>query len=197
MASNHRLHLSALKWNMTKADIEKETQLIIDASNAVLDAIASNSGESCTWDTVMAPLASMERDVESRAMSSTFVKDVSVDKEIRDAATVARKELRAWEVKAGMRRDVFLAVKTYAERADLAALDSESRRFVERTLRDYRRRGLDLPDAERARIEDLRTRMSAISLAFGQTLAEDSTKLAFSRDELRGMPDDWLSGLGM
>lgn len=194
--STHYPPHAGLNWHLGVDAIKAETQRLIASSESTLDAIASRSGVSATWENVMAPLASMERDAEPLASSVTFVKDVSTDALVRAAATAARAELRAYEVKAGMRRDVFLAVKAYAEAADLSGLDAEARRFVERTLRDYRRRGLDLPDDARARIEALRTRMSAVSVAFGQALAEDSTKLAFSRDELRGMPEDWLAGLG-
>ena len=194
--SFHSQPHAGLNWHLDVDAIKAETAKLVAASESILDAVASHGGASATWENVMAPLASIERDAEPLASSVTFVKDVSTDERVRAAATAARAELRAYEVKAGMRRDVFLAVKAFAEAADLSSLDDEARRFVERTLRDYRRRGLDLSDDARARIEALRTRISAVSVAFGQALAEDSTKLAFSRDELRGMPEDWLAGLG-
>jgi Zn-dependent oligopeptidase len=165
-------------------------------ADAVLDTVAGYSGTACTWDNVIAPLAAMERDAEGRTSSLTFVKNVSADKEVRTAAAAAQAELSAWSVKADMREDVFRAVKQYAGAADLSALDAEGRRFVERTLRDYRRRGLALPPPERARVEALKTRISDIGVAFQQALAEDATKLAFGRAELAGMPDDFVAGLG-
>lgn len=196
MASIFTAPHPGLNWHLGVDDIKAETQRLVAASDATLDAIAAYSGPAASWEGVMAPLAALERDAEPSVISITFVKDVSSDKDVRAAATAARAELRAYEVRAGMRRDVFLKVKAFAESADLAALDDEAQRFVERTLRDYRRRGLDLPDAARARVEALRTRMSDVSVAYGQALAEDATRLSFRREDLRGMPEDWLAGLG-
>lgn len=53
-----------------------------------------------------------------------------------------------------MRMDVYEAVKTYAEVVNpkLEGLDSEAQRFVTRTLRDYRRRGLHLPENVRKQV---------------------------------------------
>jgi len=53
--------------------------------------------------------------VEARNSSATFDKNVSTDKEVRDAAAAAQPEaaLSAFEVKAGMRIDVYGAVSRY------------------------------------------------------------------------------------
>jgi thimet oligopeptidase len=185
-----------LYWHYSPDEIRERTKGLITEADSILDKVGSCTGPQCTWDNVIAPLASMERDAEGRTISLTFVKDVSPLKDVRTAATAAQAELSTWEVKSGMREDVFRAVKTFAETADLTALDAEGRRFVERTLREYRRRGLDLPAADRAKVEALKTRLSDIAVAFQQALAEDATKLAFSRAELAGLPDDFVEGLG-
>lgn len=170
--------------------------------DGVLDAIAgvftSGGASSCTWPAVIAPLAEVDRDVEPATSSITFLKDISVDKAVRAAASAAQAALSAWEVKAGMRKDVYDAVRAYHEThfaTDKPAMDAEAVRFVERTMRDYRRRGLALPDDKRAQVEALRTRMSALCVEFQQRLAEEDTKLYFTAAELAGMPADFIESL--
>lgn len=53
-----------------------------------------------------------------------------------------------------MRLDVFTAVKTYAESVNpgLEGLDAEAARYVTRTMRDYKRRGLHLPEEARNKV---------------------------------------------
>jgi len=100
--------------------------------------------------------------VEPRTSSLTFLKHVSVSKEVRAAAGAAQSQLSAFEVEAGMRVDVYNAVAAYvAANPDLAAagLDAEARRFVERTMRDYKRRGLALPEATRERVKAIKTQV--------------------------------------
>ena len=188
--------LPALNWQLTAADITAAADAVIAASTAQLDAVAVSAP---TWGAAIAPLVTMDRDLEARTSAVTFLKDVSTDKAVRDASTAACATLSAYEVAAGMRLDVFKAVKAYAEAAAQTApagtLDPEAARFVERTLRDFRRRGLDLPEATRKEVEALRTKISAIQVAFAQTLAEDDTKLAFSAEQLGGMPPDFIASL--
>ena len=96
----------------------------------------------------------MHARLQARVSSVTFVKNVSASKEIRDAAAKAQTEMSAFEVKAGMRMDVYEAVKTYVEEVNpsLTGLDAEAKRFVERTMRDFKRRGLHLPEETRKQV---------------------------------------------
>lgn len=168
----------------------------------MLDAIATALKEggkaACTWDRVIAPMAELDRELEPATSSVTFCKDVSTDKAVRDAGSAAQAALSAWEIKAGLRKDVYDAVQAYADahfEADKPQMDPEAVRFVERTLRDYRRRGLALADEPRKKVEELKTRMSDISVAFQQRLAEEDTKLYFTPEQLAGMPPDFVASL--
>jgi Zn-dependent oligopeptidase len=94
--------------------------------------------------------------MQPRITSITFVKNVSSSKEVRDAAAEAQTTLSAFDVKSGMRMDVYEAVKHYAEvvNPSLEGLDEESKRFVTRTIRDYRRKGLHLSEASRKQVSE-------------------------------------------
>jgi len=191
-----------LRWDMTPAEVTAEGEAIIRDCTTVLDrvgALAAAPESELSFSAVIAPLIALDRDVEARNSSATFVKNVSTDKEVRDAAAAAQAALSAFEVKAGMRIDVYGAVSRYAAKAatggELAALPAEERRFVERALRDFRRRGLHLPEATRRQVEALQTRISDLCVAFQQTLAEDATKLYFTAEQLAGMPADFVAGL--
>jgi thimet oligopeptidase len=67
-------------------------------------------------------------------------------------------------------------------------------RFVDRVLRDFRRGGLDLPDAEQEKLRALKTRMSALSIEFSKNLGEENTTFELSKEQLEGLPEDWLRG---
>ena len=192
-----------LRWDHTPPSIEAAASALMREADGVLDGVAralvEGGAAACTWRAVVAPLAALDRDLEARLSSITFPKDVSPDKDVRAAAAAAQAALSAWEVRASMRMDVYAAVSAYAaehlaaERA--AGMDAEALRFVERWLRDARRRGLTLPEGARARVEALRTRMTAACVEFQQRLSEDDTKLHFPREALAGMPDDFVGGL--
>lgn len=195
---------AALRWDATPAAVTAQAAGIMTAAGGVLDAVADalrvGGPAACTWATTMGPLAQLDRDVEAQLSAVIFLKDVSPSAEVRAAAAAAQAALNAWEVKAGMRKDVFDAVDAYVRthlEADRAAMDAEAARFAEHTHRDYRRRGLALPAAARAEVEELKTRMSTLCVEFQQRLAEDTTRLHLTRDELRGMPDDFVAALAV
>jgi Zn-dependent oligopeptidase len=82
---------------------------------------------------------------------------------VREASAQASKLLGAYDVERSMRMDLYHATQQAldalapAARADAAAaagLSAEGLRFLERTLRTFRRNGLHLPDAERAQVCD-------------------------------------------
>jgi Zn-dependent oligopeptidase len=61
---------------------------------------------------------------------------------------------------------------------------------VDRLLRDYRRSGLDLAEAQRDRMKALQTELTQLCLKFSKTVDDDATKAEFTRDQLFGMSDD-------
>ena len=149
-----------------------------------------------SWDTVAAPLSDLDVDTESAVTNSTFLKDVSSDPAVREAASAAQQKLANWQVGASMRLDVFARIDALAGNpAALAGLSAERQRWVERTLRDKRRLGLHLEEDARKQVEDLKKRISELSIKFQQNLGEVDTKLYFTKEELAGMPEDFLSGL--
>ena len=191
-----------IPWNLSPPAIRATTDAIITDCTATLDGIAAtltaHGVAGCTWPAVIGPLAALDRDIEERVAAVTFPKDVSTDKAAREAAAAAQAALSAFEVKSSMRLDVYAAVSAYFEHhftSERSTLDAEAVRFVERTMRDFRRRGLHLPAETRAELEQVRTRASEICVEFQQCLGEDTTKLAFTRAQLAGLPEDFIAGL--
>lgn len=142
----------AIAWSLTADAIATQSSSVIAEADAVLNKIASYSGAACTWESCLAPLAALDRDMETKTAALTFLKDVSTDEGVRSASAAAQSKLSSWEISAGMREDVFNAVRTAVESLDQSALDYESKRFVDRTMRDYKRRGLFLPADKRAEL---------------------------------------------
>ena len=118
---------------------------------------------------------------------------MSTDAGVREASTAASTALAAFEVQASMRTDVAAAVAAFAATPDASALTGEVSRFVSRTLRDHRRRGLHLPAEDQEKIRALRTKISDLCIEFQTDLGAVTTELTFSRAQLAGLPDDWLA----
>jgi len=117
---------------------------------------------------------------------------VSPDKTIRDAANEASQRLRKYDVEKATRKDVFDVLQ--AIDAAKPALEPQWQRYLDRLLRDKKRLGLHLPEAERQVIKQLQEDMSKLGLEFSKNLNEENTSFLFTKDELKGIPDDVLQG---
>ena len=76
---------------------------------------------------------------------------------------------------------------------DTTALTSVERLLVARALRDFRRAGVLLPEADRARMRSNLETLDRLSNAFARNIAEDTTTFAVSDSEAVGMPPDWIA----
>jgi thimet oligopeptidase len=114
------------------------------------------------------------------------------DEAARRLAEELEQELAAFGTELSLDREVFAAL----ERVDLARLrDEQSRRLVERAVRDYRRSGVDKDDATRARITQLRKELVEVGQEFDRNIV--ALGRTFRIEEgvagLAGLPPDFIA----
>jgi thimet oligopeptidase len=76
---------------------------------------------------------------------------------------------------------------------DTSRLAAVERLLVSRTLRDFRRAGVLLPDSQRAEARTHLETLDRLSTAFARNIAEDTTSFAVPESDLGGMPPDWIA----
>lgn len=76
---------------------------------------------------------------------------------------------------------------------DPATLDARSAYLLNRTLRDYRRAGVDKDEATRDKIRALNNELSALSTEFNRNLREIQGSIRVAPEALTGMPQDYIN----
>jgi thimet oligopeptidase len=181
-------------YTTTAADsVRAET----DAALVEADALVARAVDAAGSPTLEAVLGSLE--LASAAVGrgygrGAFLGQCHPASDVRDAGVEAEARLNTWRVALIFRRDVYEAVRALA--ADAAdALEGEDARLLEHWLRDFRRAGHELADAERAELEQLRTRLVEIEVEFQRAINDYRDAIEVSREQLDGLPDDYIDRL--
>ncbi|GAB4150548.1 MAG: oligopeptidase A [Planctomycetaceae bacterium] len=119
-----------------------------------------------------------------------FMAYVSPNAELRDLGNKAERDVRNWLIALSQREDLYKAVQQYV--AKKPQLEGEQARLLKHTLRDYRRAGMNLSKADRDRLKALKVDLNKLSLEFEKNIREDETRVPLSKEELKGMSEDWL-----
>ncbi|KAI9099325.1 hypothetical protein DFS34DRAFT_592989 [Phlyctochytrium arcticum] len=180
-----------LKFADKATDIEPQAKELIDKARKEYDAIAALDEKTANFDTVVKKMAEVDAWLSLESNNLTFPQYVSPDKSVRDAAIAANKLLDDFEIEQGMRLDLFKAVEKAASKKE--QLDTESARLLRFTERDFKRNGLALPEKEREELTVLKKQLADACTEFSKNMNEDKTEILFTKEELDGMPEDFLS----
>ena len=114
--------------------------------------------------------------------------EVHPDKQVRDRAESVAQQVQKLDT------DLGLDTELYAVFAGLdgSGLDADASRVLERTLRDFRRSGVDRDEATRDRLRELSERAILLSQEFSKNIRENVRSITVTPDRLAGMPADWV-----
>jgi len=125
----------------------------------------------------------------SNAMAG-LMSEVHPDEVIRDAARECEQEVSRFYSDLALDRDMYDALAA----VDISAADADTRRFVEHTLRDYRRAGVDQPAKVRARLKQIDEELTKLGQQFSKNIAEDVRAIDVPDPKrLAGLPADFVA----
>lgn len=181
--------------SITPDEVAKACEAAMRQCDAELHAIVGVADDERTYANTMYAIESALDRVGQASGTYAFMAYVSSDEAIRETARQWDQTLDKYMVDIGFRDDLYRAVRAYAETADAQALRGERARLLERTLRDYRRRGFELQPEQRARIRELFDRLIELGNDFRNAIADWDDGIEVEREGLRGLPESFIAGL--
>uniref|UniRef100_A0A9J8A5D4 Thimet oligopeptidase n=1 Tax=Cyprinus carpio carpio TaxID=630221 RepID=A0A9J8A5D4_CYPCA len=165
-----------LLWDLTPDRIQQLTEELIAKTKKVYDMVGALEVSSVSYENTLKALADVEVEYTVHRNMLDFPQHVSPCKDVRTASTEADKKLSEFDVEMSMREDVYqriVALEVSRERA-LTQLSQE----------------LNATEKSSCCSSNF-----TLCIDFNKHLNEDTTCLHFSREELGGLPEDFLNSL--
>ncbi len=133
-------------------------------------------------------------DLGDTLASSTFLAYVSTDTKVRDAGHDCETKLETFlEADVYTREPIYRVVKSVTDQVLLSA--PEDKKLVRKILLAFKENGLELSVKKREKVKKLKTRLVDLELTFSKNLNEVKDYLLVSRQELDGLPEDFINRL--
>ncbi|XP_029821194.1 thimet oligopeptidase, partial [Manacus vitellinus] len=168
-----RLVANQLRWDLTAEQIEAMAAELTESTKLVYDRVGSQERGEVSYENTLKALADVE--VEYTGGSSGE----------------GGKQLHAAPGPAAPRAPRVV----FQEKAESASLKPEAKRYLERLIKLGKRNGLHLPEETQEKIKAIKKKLSVLCIDFNKNLNEDTTFLPFSKEELGGLPEDFLNSL--
>jgi thimet oligopeptidase len=170
------------------------TAAIKKADDAVA-AIVAVPDSKRSFDNTVGALDDMTVRLDNDTSMFLFMQNVAVDSKTRDEARASEEVVDNWSSALFKREDLYKAINAYADTNP--KLEGEQHRLLVFTLRDFRRNGMALEKPQRDRLQEIDTELNKLGLAFEQNIADDETRIPFSKSELTGVPQDAIDAQPM
>ncbi|CAN7309388.1 Zn-dependent oligopeptidase [Terrabacter sp. LjRoot27] len=126
--------------------------------------------------------------LSNAASVGSLFSEVHPDSGVRERAESVAQQVQKLDT------DLGLDTQLYAVLAglDASGLDPDATRVLERTLRDFRRSGVDRDEETRDRLRALSERAILLSQEFSKNIRENVRSIRVTPDRLAGLPQDWV-----
>jgi thimet oligopeptidase len=119
-----------------------------------------------------------------------LMSEVHPEEAIRDAARECEQEVSRFYSDLALDRDMYDALAA----VDVSGADADTKRFIEHTLRDYRRAGVDKSPEVRERLKAIDEELTRLGQQFSKNISEDVRAVELKDvARLAGLPADFIA----
>lgn len=182
-------------WKYTADDIKTQLDAALAAAKATHDQIAALPPGERNHSNVFTVFAQTEANILNLEPLQ-FLQFVTTDGATRDASEAAELAINEFKTEYQMRPDLFQTFVDARENAlkdDGDKLTSEDRRYMDKVILDGKRAGLALSEDDRVKYKQLQKDLDALKVEYHRNINTAKGFVAFTREELEGVPDNTLS----
>ncbi len=158
------------------------------ASQADVNKLLAVSGPR-TVENTLRPFDDAQNELAIAGNNAFLVYSLADTATLRDKGQALAAQVSEAATVLSLNRQVYDALQAIP----LPTNDPATRHYLQRTLLEYRLSGVDKDTETRAKIRALQDQITKISLTFGRNIADGTLKISATRDELAGLPADYIA----
>jgi thimet oligopeptidase len=179
----------------TPAEIEKKKKEILKITQNAIKEITSIEKVNRTFENTIRALDYAYNRYRVLIAALTAIKMVHPDEAMRNAANKTLLELQEWAIEnLTFNKQLYNAFKEYVE-VGKEALTDEEKYYIEESIRDYEKIGLNLPQEKQDQLKTISKTLSELSLKFQGNINTDNSFITATKEELAGLDEMTLNGL--
>ena len=182
---------SRMTWNLTADEIKQKCTNAIDQLKFSLQQITKN--EQASFDVIMGGLEESFAIFSDQVEPMGFYGYTASSDDLRKAGMDCEKAAQETVLDAFTSDELFNKVNFFA--ANPQELTDEDQLLLQEYLDSFSENGLHLAEEKRQELKILNERLIELSSEFAEQLNNDSSHVLLRKDELKGLPEDFISGL--
>jgi oligopeptidase A len=173
------------------AHVEPAVDTLLAEAQAAVDAIAANEAPRTYANT----LAALEEATEPLERAMTVVghlESVATTDALRAAYNVTQPRVSAFWSELAMNDGLYQAVRAFAATDEARKLPPTEKRFLQKTLDDFRRHGAELNPQNKAKLQAIEIDLAKLTTEFSQNVLDETNafELIITDDaQLAGLPE--------
>jgi oligopeptidase A len=190
--SNPLVNLSfPIPFDEIKAEhIEPAIQKLVAQCESRLEEIAALDGPR-TWDNTMQALDSLTSNLDQAMSVVRHLKEAANTPAIRDAHASVEPSVIAFHSRLVLHEGLWRSIRDFAATPEAAALTGTRRRYLDKTISDFKRHGAELPPDKKKELEEIDVELGRLSTLFSDNVLDSTNAFEFvtsNESQLDGLP---------
>jgi thimet oligopeptidase len=185
-------------YKLTPKQIEKIGKEAVEYKKAAYKRIKEILPENRTYENTVYALETADGPAGDMLRKVALLGEVSPKEEIRNKASETLIVVSSQMVDIEYDRDLYISVLEYYEgnfSDEKKKLGKDDIRLLEDIIREYRRMGFDLPEAQQRKLKTLLKKSSKLGEQFRKNINDYNDYILCTREELDGVPERTIASL--
>jgi oligopeptidase A len=177
------------------AHVEPGVGTILDRAEAAIERITS-SPDHPTYENTLGELDRVSQEVREALTPVKHLLSVAETPELRQAHNSVLADIVQFWSGIPLNQELWARLRAFAETEEAEALSGIRGRHLEKSLREFRRAGADLPPRGKSRLGDIRVELARLQQKFSENVLDATAAfelLVYDESRLAGIPEGPLS----